>query len=501
MRRLFYRCLSLLAFVVCPSLANAQQTVARPPAIAFDISGKTLSESKLVKSIPVPPDAKMNVLDARRMFGAISVPESIAALAQFQPGGELPVELLIVGEFDNNEDRQKMISDAQLENAETVKLNGKDYYVEPNVGNMHLLLEEKKIEIGSKDYLLAQRPALLTAALKAAMGEMGKAPVKIAIDMEQDRAFFVEAVDMAKQQGVPPMVLPFLDLPKKINLLTLSIDPNSDEMLKLTAKTSKPSDAKFVANSLDGLLGIAKMATGQAPKGAPGVELYQAISANTKTSVKDNDTFLIIKKPAGFDDLLLKTMAQAEEMNKEMQRANNLKQLLLAMHNYESTFKVVPFTHDMNGRASLELSWRVRVLPYIEQANMYNQFKLDEAWDSENNKPFAEQMPDIYGKDSKSGKTAYCWIESDVQRFAQITDGLSNTIAMIESSELAPWTEAKDVSIEAAEKMILGLPDGQEIYVGMYDGSVRKLSNKIPADKLHAMLTPNGGEVVDTTDF
>ncbi len=498
MRRLFYLPLFLLAVVVGTTSASAQQTVARPPAIAFDISGKTLSESKLVKSIPMPPNAQMNVLDARRLFGAISVPESIAALAQFQPGGELPVELLIVGEFDNNEDRQKMISDSQLENAETVQLNGKDYYVEPNVGNMHLLLEEKKIEIGSKDYLLAQRPALLTAALKAAMGEMGKAPFKLAIDMEQDRAFFVEAVDMAKQQGVPPMMLPFLDLPKKINLLTLSIDPNSDEMLKLTAKTSKPSDAKFVANAIDGLLGIAKMGYAQAPKEMPGVELYQAISANTKTSIKDNDTFLIIKKPAGFDELLQKTMAQAGEMNKKMMKANNLKQLLLTMHNYESVYSKVPFNHDMNGRASLELSWRVRVLPYLEQLDLYQQFQLDEAWDSENNKPLAEKMPETYGT---NGKTPYCWIESDVQSFGQITDGLSNTIAIIESTELVPWTEAKDISIEAAEKMILGLPDGQEIYVGMYDGSVRKLSNKVPADKLHAMLTPNGGEAVDTSDF
>ena len=498
MRRLFYLPLFLLAVVVGTTSASAQQTVARPPAIAFDISGKTLSESKLVKSIPMPPNAQMNVLDARRLFGAISVPESIAALAQFQPGGELPVELLIVGEFDNNEDRQKMISDAQLENSETVQLNGKDYYVEPNVGNMHLLLEEKKIEIGSKDYLLTQRPALLTAALKAAMGEMGKAPFKLAIDMEQDRAFFVEAVDMAKQQGVPPMMLPFLDLPKKINLLTLSIDPNSDEMLKLTAKTSKPSDAKFVANAIDGLLGIAKMGYAQAPKEMPGVELYQAISANTKTSIKDNDTFLIIKKPAGFDELLQKTMAQAGEMNKKMMKANNLKQLLLTMHNYESVYSKVPFNHDMNGRASLELSWRVRVLPYLEQLTLYQQFQLDEAWDSENNKPLAEKMPETYGT---NGKTPYCWIESDVQSFAQITDGLSNTIAIIESTELVPWTEAKDISIEAAEKMILGLPDGQEIYVGMYDGSVRKLSNKVPADKLHAMLTPNGGEAVDTSDF
>lgn len=498
MRRLFYLAIFLLSLVVSPSLASAQQTVARPPAIAFDISGKTMGESKLVKSIPMPPNAKMNVFDARRMFGAISVPESIAVLAQFQPGGELPVELLVVGEFDNSEDRQKMISDDQLENAETVKLNGKDYYVEPNVGNMHLLLEEKKIEIGSKDYLLTQRTALLTTVLKAAMGEMGKAPFKLAIDMEQDREFFLEAIDMAKQQGVPPMMLPFLDLPKKINLLTLSIDPNGDEMLKLTAKSSKPSDAKFVANAIDGLLGIAKMGYAQAPKEMPGVELYKAISANTKTSVKDNDTFLIIKKPAGFDELLQQTIAQAGEMNKEMMRANNLRQLLLTMHNYESAYKRLPFNHDMNGRASLELSWRVRVLPYLEEVDLYQQFKLDEAWDSENNKPLAEKMPETYGT---NGKTVFCWIESDVQRFAQITDGLSNTIALIESTELVPWTEPKDVTIEAAEKMILGLPDGQEIYVGMYDGSVRKLSNKISADKLHALLTPNGGEEVDLSDF
>lgn len=497
MRRLFYLSIFLLSLVAGPSLASAQQTGARPPAIAFDISGKALTESKLVQSIPMPPDAKSK-LNARRMFGAISVPESIAALTEFQPGGELPIELLIVGEFDNNADRQAMISDDQLENAETVQLNGKDYYAEPNVGNMHLLLEEKKIEIGSKDYLLTQRSALLTATLKAAMGEMGKVPFKVAIDMEQDRAFFLEAVDMAKQQGVPPMMLPFLDLPKKINLLTLAIDPNSDEMLKLTAKSSKPSDAKFVANAIDGLVGISKMGYAQAPKEMPGVELFQAIFANTKTSTKDNDTFLIIKKPAGFDELLQKTIAQAGEMNNGMMRANNLRQLLLTMHNYESAYKRLPFNHDMNGRASLELSWRVRVLPYLEEVDLYQQFKLDEAWDSENNKPLAEKMPQTYGT---NGKTGYCWIDSEVQRFAQITDGLSNTIALIESTELVPWTEANDLSIEAAEKMILGLPDGKEIYVGMYDGSVHKLDNKIPADKLHALLTPNGGEEVDINDF
>src|SRR5262249_32600764 len=42
------------------------------------------------------------------------------------------------------------------------------------------------------------------------------------------------------------------------------------------------------------------------------------------------------------------------------------------------------------------LSWRVLILPYVEQGDLYSQFKLDEAWDSPNNLPLLEKMPAVY---------------------------------------------------------------------------------------------------------
>ncbi|HEY2910378.1 MAG TPA: DUF1559 domain-containing protein, partial [Gemmataceae bacterium] len=64
---------------------------------------------------------------------------------------------------------------------------------------------------------------------------------------------------------------------------------------------------------------------------------------------------------------------------------NNLKQIALSVHNYEATYSKLPANRtDKDGKPLL--SWRVLILPYIEQNNLYQQFKLDEPWDGPNNK-------------------------------------------------------------------------------------------------------------------
>ena len=42
------------------------------------------------------------------------------------------------------------------------------------------------------------------------------------------------------------------------------------------------------------------------------------------------------------------------------------------------------------------MSWRVAILPYIDQHGLYKQFHLDEPWDSEHNKPLMAKMPAVY---------------------------------------------------------------------------------------------------------
>src|SRR5262249_54155708 len=70
------------------------------------------------------------------------------------------------------------------------------------------------------------------------------------------------------------------------------------------------------------------------------------------------------------------------------QGQNNLKQIALAMHNYNDAYNGKLPAHAIyskDGKKPL-LSWRVAILPFIEQDNLYQQFHLDEPWDSEHNK-------------------------------------------------------------------------------------------------------------------
>ena len=68
------------------------------------------------------------------------------------------------------------------------------------------------------------------------------------------------------------------------------------------------------------------------------------------------------------------------------QCVNNLKQLGLAFHNYLSANNAFPKAAITDKQGKPLLSWRVAILPYIDQRDLYNKFKLDKPWDSPHNK-------------------------------------------------------------------------------------------------------------------
>src|SRR5215208_5386317 len=73
----------------------------------------------------------------------------------------------------------------------------------------------------------------------------------------------------------------------------------------------------------------------------------------------------------------------------------NLKQIALAFHNHHDANGRLPGNIcDKNGKALL--SWRVQILPYLEEDKLYFEFKLDEAWDSDHNKKLIEKLPKTY---------------------------------------------------------------------------------------------------------
>ena len=205
--------------------------------------------------------------------------------------------------------------------------------------------------------------------------------------------------------------------------------------------------------------------------------------------------------------LLLPAVQSAREAARRMQSSNNLKQIVLAMHNHESAYKRLPVraTRDANGKPLL--SWRVAILPFIEQNNLYQQFNLDEPWDSDHNIRLLEKMPAVFKHPAfkgPEGHTVYLapyrkgtiWT-SEKPMFREISDGTSNTIAYFEVNDehAVPWTQPIDMDLDESDIFaFFRMPVSN---VSMFDGSVRAISKSIDRVVLDALITSAGGEVVN----
>jgi prepilin-type processing-associated H-X9-DG protein len=213
--------------------------------------------------------------------------------------------------------------------------------------------------------------------------------------------------------------------------------------------------------------------------------------------------------------LMLPAVQTAREAARRAQCSNNLKQIMLAMHNYLSANNFFP--HDITDKDGKPLlSWRVAILPYIEQQDLYNRFKLDEPWDSPHNKELLKEMPTTYLCPSRARPepftTSYrgfagagaIFETSQTVGIQDVTDGTSNTIAVVEANEAVPWSKPEDLPFDQAAKPSLygaGSSHPRGFNAGFCDGSVRFIKNSISTIVFRALVTRNGGEVIDADAF
>ena len=210
--------------------------------------------------------------------------------------------------------------------------------------------------------------------------------------------------------------------------------------------------------------------------------------------------------------LLLPAVQQAREAARRTQAKNNLKQIGLAMHVHHDAAGSFPprVTAAKNGKPGL--SWRVKILPYIDQKALYDQFHLDEPWDSEHNKTLIARMPVVYatpGDDAqaKAGRTQYLVLNTpgslfqgeDGPKISSITDGTSNTIMVVEAraDQAVVWTKPDDLDIDL-DNPLSGLESARVggFHALLADGSVRFISNQIDLKTLKALFTRAGNETI-----
>lgn len=219
--------------------------------------------------------------------------------------------------------------------------------------------------------------------------------------------------------------------------------------------------------------------------------------------------------------LLLPAVQATRGAAQRAQCTNNEKQILLAFHNFHDTMRRFPASAIRDQQGKPLLSWRVAILPYIEQQSLYDQFHLDEPWDSPHNKALIAQMPNIYLCPSEPpelrtrGLTTYQVIvspgalfEDRVEdrppgfpgdygmRMADVTDGTSNTIALAESSQPVPWSKPDDPLANPNGPPSFGSKHPGGFNAGFADGSVKFIKDSINPQTLQALTTRNGGEVV-----
>jgi hypothetical protein len=195
---------------------------------------------------------------------------------------------------------------------------------------------------------------------------------------------------------------------------------------------------------------------------------------------------------------------------------NELKQIALAMHNFEATYQHFPPAAIVDKDGKPLLSWRVAILPFLEQQPLYQQFKLDEPWDSEHNKKLIVQMPAIYGtgnpKLNAEGKTTYVVpVGKDTMfpgagasvKVAEVTDGLSLTIMAAEANEenAVVWTKPDDLPFDPKNPLAgLARPGQSHFLAAMGDGSTRRISTKLDAETLRRAFIRNDGLRVELDD-
>ncbi len=221
--------------------------------------------------------------------------------------------------------------------------------------------------------------------------------------------------------------------------------------------------------------------------------------------------------------LLLPAVQSARLAARRMQGSNNLKQIALAMHNYHDVNRGLPAAYSMDEDGKPLLSWRVHILPYIEHQALYERFHLDEPWDSEHNKELIPLMPLTYASPQSkhspdSGKTDYVTVRHENspfpvpgdgnkgrtenpigKRFADILDGTSNTILVVEAGDEAAvtWTKPDDFTPDEDDLMkgLLGLyPRGFQ--AAFCDGSVHFLAESIDLDLLKNLMHRDDGNPV-----
>lgn len=233
---------------------------------------------------------------------------------------------------------------------------------------------------------------------------------------------------------------------------------------------------------------------------------------------KSNTTLIVILAVIGVGGifmvmvliaLLLPAVQEAREAARRSTSKNNLKQIGLALHNYHDNFRVFPPGGTTTKDGVPYQGWSTSILPFVDQAVLYNQVDFDQPWDAPDNIGLFKQElpvylnPTINERVSPEGLGLSHYVGNELVMktnsgipIRDFTDGASNTVMAFEVGEnFKPWGDPTNIALPA-DRLKSGnktaFQGGSHVLLG--DGSVRFVSENIDPSILKKLQTPNGGE-------
>ncbi len=395
-------------------------------------------------------------------------------------------------------------------------------------GNLVELEEKFVLQFASDTMFLVMHQSQVEKFSKAPVRDVTPGVMTEALKLAADKHNFVMSIDFSKLPNelftaAPPELQPFLPLLKskssnlfadlkeknfKVGVSFLSADANAAE----DAERSFKLLMKLAGDGLTDVLKEEKELKDYLPilpllkELERGVKNIQATRASARL-----ETSMALKLDMPVGEMAGKLFKKIGAESARSEGTNNLKQIGIAMHNYHDANNGFPAAAICDKKGKPLLSWRVSILPYVEQQSLYNEFKLDEPWDSEANKKLISRMPKVYAIPGAKteGKTHYRVFLGNgavfdlIQqaRIQDITDGTSNTVMIVETVDATEWTKPDDIEFDdklPIEKLLRFVND--QTTVAFCDGSVRSLKKGLDAKIWRLLIQKNDGEVIPNLD-
>jgi hypothetical protein len=286
-------------------------------------------------------------------------------------------------------------------------------------------------------------------------------------------------------------------------------------------KMAGPREQMMMKLRGDGPIPLDKLPEAAAAVFAVGaIDKADKLLASPPLTTKDADIDIALDIPPGLDNvqltvpvmmaLLVPAVQKVREAAARTQKNNNLRQLAIAVHNYHGEKNKLPTGAICDKTGKPLLSWRVAMLPYIEQEELYKKFKLDEPWNSDHNKKLIPLMPKTFASvddaNPKPGHThfrafvgggaLFDWNQATT--LARVADGTSNTLMIAEATDSVPWSAPQELEYDPKGKLPrLGLPGSNRFSVAFADASIRSIRSSLREATLRALITRAGGEQID----